>query len=440
MANVYISQAGAGSGTGTSWANRAPQSSFSSLEATMGAGDTMYIAGETITLTATWTVTGAKKNFIGVNPSTGVEDGSIAILDAVNTYANCISGNTYCLYKNIQAIRATSWGAIIGHSSIGWNLKASNNGHGLYTNSNGHFVFCEVSNNTGTGFGSASMGSFRYCKAIGNSRGFTGGISTAINCIAHANTLSGFIYFNVIEGCVVDGNGVGIDNQDNFIAFISRNSITNNTTGISTNTYATSLVYEDKNYFYNNTSKFGGTTSAIYSIGGSIDGASDPYNSRATDDFSPAIAAEMVNTQFTIGIINEVDNISFYNAGLNPPVPTSTVPTFAGIITFEPLSNGKFLVEWAAATGSVTSYDIYVRNAANPFTQKKISVDPTLTSAIIGTLGTMDTFFVGGQTYYCGVRANNSGTQDTNTVELSAICSGSEFIQRMNNTYPILKL
>lgn len=442
MASKWISQAGAGLADGSSFANRAPQSSYSSLLSGMSAGDFMYISGETITLTAVWTNNKNSVIHIGVNPTTGALDGSIAVLDAGNTYSTCLDGGTgyYNRYINIECIRSTSWAMSIGSHSIAYNCKARNSAQGFIGSSVCYFLHCTATNNTGYGFVNSSLGSFSYCQAIGNANGFYGGISTISNCLAHANTGFGVSNCTLVDSCVLDGNGTGMTNAGGYNSHVFRTSFTNNTTALTTNATATAWVAETENYFYNNTTKFGGTTSQIWSLGDSVDGSTDPYNARASDDFTPASDAPMLNTGYKYGWKQESVNISYLNSGLNPSLPTSTPPTFAGITGADPLTTGKFKIEWTAGTGTITGYDVYCWTATNPFAQKYISVDATLTSVIVSTLGDGETFFVGGQTYYFGVRANNNGTQDGNTVEISAICTGSEFVQRVNNTYPIITL
>jgi hypothetical protein len=429
---------------GTSFANRAPISDFVAQEAAVGAGEFLYFSAETITLTAVLNVTGNSKRFVGVNATTGAIDGSLAILDAANLRAYCIEAHTYnyCHYRHIEFIRATTYGLRPGSYGGMYNCSFRNNAGGAYQNDHGTYLNCKASNNTGYGIIANGNGDIGYCQVIGNARGVTMGLTSIVNSVVHNNSVHGIAYCTNVDGCVIDGNGKGIDNGSNYNAQVTRCSITNNTTGIQTNATGTSWVWENQNYFYNNTAKFGGTTSAIYSLGDSIDGASDPYTSLAGDDFTPAVAAEMINTVYRSGMSAEATNIQYLNAGLNPEIPSAAAPTFAGITKFEILSNNKFYVEWAAGTGTITSYDIYIRNATNPFSSTYLAmrVKSTVTSTIVHLQGDSITLLQGGTTYYCGVRADNCGSSDSNVVELSNVCSGAELIQRMTVTQPVISL
>ena len=154
--------------------------------------------------------------------------------------------------------------------------------------------------------------------------------------------------------------------------------------------------------------------------------------------------------EFTVPAVSAGDyDVYIENSdGLNIVVPngfeysSATAPVFAGITNFEILSNNKFFVEWSAGTGTITSYDIYIRNATNPFssTYLVMKVKPTVTKTIVHLQGDAITFLQGGTKYYCGVRADNCGTDDGNTVELSNRCSGAELVQRMTVTQPIISL
>ncbi len=442
MSNRWISQSGAGTLAGTSFANRAPISDFVAQEAAVGTGETLFFSAETITLPFALTRTGLQgKRFVGVNATTGMNDGSIAVLDAGNTYANCMLGGAYHHNENLEFIRATGTGFLMGTDDTSYNIKARNNGAvGILASASGGGAMTNVhtSNNTTNGV-TANFSSVTNLTSNGNSYGIRGSYGTIEGGVLYGNT-TGASKMLSIKNCVIDGNTTGVDNASAGITtLIKKCSITNNTTGLSTSAAVSDRISEAQNYFYNNTTKIGGTVANTFSLGGSIDGAIDPYVNRAGNNFKPSATAPGLNFATPIGLLSEATNISYENMGLNPDT-SSTAPTFAGITKFEILSNNKFYVEWAAGTGTITGYKIYVRNATNPFGQKPITVDSTLTSAIICTSGEMASFFQGGTTYYCGVRADNNGTNDGNTVELSNICSGAELIQRMTVTQPVISL
>jgi hypothetical protein len=439
MANRWIAQTGAGAADGTSFANRAHESSFVTMEAAVGSGEFLYISAETITLSGVWTITGVNKQLVGVNATTGADDGSIAILDAGNTHAHCVdaTNDNYTRLKNLELIRAFSDGLRCRKAFI-YNVKMRNNGgKGAHSSEMGTFENCHANNNSSHGL-HTEYGQIIYSQAIGNgATGLFGNYGIATECITHAN-VNGVFGGLQISRSVIDGNTNGVNNTmgGGWQISVCKCSITNNTTAITTD--SSDYINEEDNYFYNNTTKFGGTTANIISFGASQDGIVDPYVSQSTDNFAPSAGAPMKNRPIRVGMLADTNNISYLNSGLNPIIPSSSTPTFAGITGVEALTTGKFKISWSAGSGTITGYSIYIRNASSVFSQKFIQVDPTLTSAIISTLGDGTTFFVGGTTYYFGVRASNAGSEDSNTVEISEVCTGSETVQRVNNFNPVV--
>ena len=98
-----------------------------------------------------------------------------------------------------------------------------------------------------------------------------------------------------------------------------------------------------------------------------------------------------------------------------------STPTFAGITKAQILTGGLLKVSWAAGTGTITSYKIYVREAsASVFsdTYWVQSIDNAYTSTIIHLEADNATFLKPNTQYYVGVRAVNDTAEDSNTVTL----------------------
>lgn len=127
---------------------------------------------------------------------------------------------------------------------------------------------------------------------------------------------------------------------------------------------------------------------------------------------------------------------TFY--GLSPVSCTidSTPPTFGGITSVTPQSDGTFTVTWSAATSTKTPvrYEIYVSlgvvaSAALFVTANRVAFAPgLLTSWRVGWLRDQITYFINGQIYTFGVRAVDSQNYSSSNVQLitsTAIASGN---------------
>lgn len=351
MSNRWISQDGAGTLEGTSFANRAPISDFVAQEAAVASGEFLYFSAETITLPFVLTRTGEKKRYVGVNATTGINDGSMAVLDAGNTYANCITGANFSYLENIEAIRSTGNGLNGGGQDSLFNCKARNcGGDGIQTNTGGggSVQNCHASNNTGIGIDAHYTGA-GHCTSTGNGTGYYSEYAFFTKCIAYGNTL-GFNGGFLIDSSVIDGNTIGLSNVGRTrTCFITKSSITNNSTGISTDSAI--IVYENRNYFYNNTAKLGGTTANIFLIGGSIDGIIDPYINRAGGDFKPSATAPGLGFTTPFGLLSDPTNISYENMGLNP-APTPPAMTVTDINPATGLAGASIVITGTNFTGS----------------------------------------------------------------------------------------
>lgn len=119
----------------------------------------------------------------------------------------------------------------------------------------------------------------------------------------------------------------------------------------------------------------------------------------------------------------------------NGAVVNTSPPTFGGVASVVPNTDGSFTVNWAVATGAAAApirYEIFVSpgsvSAATLFTlSNRISVSSSaLTSARVFVLQDQTTYFVNGQTYTFGVRAVSAqNISDTNTVVLTSAAIGT---------------
>ncbi|MCP3683263.1 MAG: hypothetical protein GY861_11290 [bacterium] len=150
--------------------------------------------------------------------------------------------------------------------------------------------------------------------------------------------------------------------------------------------------------------------------------------------------------QFTIPSISAgVKDVYIENSdGANNLFPNgcevivSSAPTFGGITKWEACTNGVFALSWSAATGTVTNYNVYISESAITYSEVPLIFDDTVTEVYLKTLGDGTTFFKNGTTYYFAVRAENSGSEETNTVTASNVCVGAETIQKVQNTIAVV--
>ena len=110
--------------------------------------------------------------------------------------------------------------------------------------------------------------------------------------------------------------------------------------------------------------------------------------------------------------------LQIYATGIGTSAAAPTTPTFAGIVQSEILSGGFVKVSWAAATGTITGYKIYLREANSTLfsdTYWIATVPSGVTSTIICLEPDNDTFLKPNTEYRIGVRALNETIEDANT-------------------------
>jgi hypothetical protein len=448
MTTYYVDPASGGSDSGT-MAN--PWTDIQSAMNTVAAGDIVYCTGtQTLASSKTLQTAGtaaAYVEWIGTTPA-WADDGTKFIMDANSAAAFCVDAADidYQFFKNFEFKNATSDG-VGGVSTpdlyIYQNCDFNNNArYGVFSQRGGrnlHAANCSFNNNSSYGSFNG-LGSYSKCQFIGNGDyglRLSGGLAVS-NSLFHNNTNGGIYLITngpCISGCTIDGETIGI-NVANPPQGIVDCRITNCTTGITTTSAGASFI--GNCFFYGN-----GTD---YSTAGSVfvdsytrvsgDNTSDGYTDRASDDFTLTDGGEGTFVEVPIGDYSETTNLSYQTQGITPNPSPGGALTFVGISKFEILSNNKFYIEWAAATGGTpSSYNIYMDTSTGAFSNLVKKVPGTVTSTVVSLQSDNSTFVQGGTTYYCSVRAEDStGAEDTNVLELSNIASGSETIQRMTNT------
>ncbi len=433
MANWWIATSATGDGSGDSYAN-SQEGTTANIQAALDqltAGNTLTMEEGTYTLNAILDIDqnsgtkGTEINWIGVNDS-GVEDNSRFILDADSTAANCIkiNGPDSWIFKHFECINATSNGLVdatgVMSDSTFINISVSSNGASGILGANllreCTFSNCNFNNNTTHGHHNCQA-TFMYCQMLGN--GTDGGLGSYsyLHCLIHDNGGAGVNGTSTqdIIGCIIDGNGSDGISPPSDGAPIINNRLTNNTGwGVRVTNYS----YIDNNGLYNNT---GGTISGGVA-GTNVNLTADGYEDRGNDDFSLETDDEGIGVSRPIGLLSESTNIGYFTEGIPPTYGGAATPVFAGITVFEMLSDGVFWVDWAAGTGTIDYYDIFIRDgSASVFSAAYNvgSVRGTLTSTYVMMEADNDTLLQAGSTYYCGVRARNSGGSDSNTATLS---------------------
>jgi hypothetical protein len=454
MADYYTDTAGSNTAPYDTWVKAATDPQTVVDLAT--AGDTVYARG-TFTQAATLdfnTNNGTAANpimFIGMNAS-GVEDETLYTLDGNSAATNNILVNTrsYVMIKNVKGTNATSTGYNTSGNCINvslYNCEFLNSGlYGIFGNNTNYrntMIRVRSSNSSNIGiYNACREGELAFSEAIGS--GVQGIYLTTQNnchhCLAHNNANVGFQIQNsqsFVSYGIADGNtshGIQVASSQGLVSFC-RNT---NNGGYGLNHAGSTNLTSWKNSFFNNTS--GATNGNITAID-DVTLTSDGYTDRVNDDFSLATNGEGVGIETFVGATGYTTT-AYPTSGYPPQYSTAAAPTFAGITHFEILSNNKFYVQWTAASaGTVTSYRVYIRDGnSSVFATAYLSaeVDDLITSTIVHLEGGQSTLLKGGSTYHCGVKAANGETEDSNTVTLSNVCSGSELIQRQTNTNIII--
>ena len=148
----------------------------------------------------------------------------------------------------------------------------------------------------------------------------------------------------------------------------------------------------------------------------------------------PSILAFGRTTQATsaAGIPTAFDQLAPNGAVLSTFLSVQQVvtnPTFAGITSLTPQSNGSLLASWSAGTtpNPILEYDVYIQlgTATGLFSSGNKTRTTFGTSIYLFTLADSTTLLVAGSTYFVGVRARDPlGNVSVSTASLSATSTG----------------
>ena len=126
-----------------------------------------------------------------------------------------------------------------------------------------------------------------------------------------------------------------------------------------------------------------------------------------------------------------------YILGIGASSASPTKPTFGGITKLEAIGGGCFLAQWTTVTASATGIKIYVRQGSNDVFNEDYrvaEVKTTFSEYVLKTENDGSTFLTSDNTYYVGIRADNSGTTDDNTTVLDNNPGGSDsYIKVLNS-------
>lgn len=147
-----------------------------------------------------------------------------------------------------------------------------------------------------------------------------------------------------------------------------------------------------------------------------------------------SILAFGITTQATsaAGIPTAFDQLAPNGASLSTYLSIQQVltnPTFAGIVSLTPQSNGSLLASWAAGTtpNPILEYDVYIQlsTATGLFNSGNKTRTTFGTSIYLFTLADSTTLLVAGSTYFVGIRARDPlGNQSTSSASVSAVSTG----------------
>ena len=139
MANWYVSQSGAGTGTGTTYANRMSVSTFNGkASGTFSAGDTVYICGATSSQIQNKNMNGSTDNYILIR---GDYPGDLSSLRVSGGQAFRIDGNSWLHFDNVNFKGSASGGDNDGLLSNGAAANTANQpqlGHRRYSPHQSH--------------------------------------------------------------------------------------------------------------------------------------------------------------------------------------------------------------------------------------------------------------------------------------------------------------
>ena len=433
---MYVTVAGAGGKTGADWANAMGLAEFSTdVINSCEAGDIYYLLSGTYALTAHISTArdGSTSNYIKV---IGVSDEALteasgASRPVINTGIYRFEVDNYWYFRNLSFTGASTSVNVFKADNYTWainckcestvnNIPAANIDSGFIINcdfisalgysliGSGNLDGCYIKNGYNISLPRAGM--FFIINSIfdGGAVGINFAPSTQDYQIIH------------IRGCTIYGCTIGIDLTDALAANIRSNIIDTCTTGIDADATSESYILD-----YNN---FNGNTADVSNVTkGANATALDPqFVNAAGGNFAiqqPLLKGVGFRPSFNGTSTSYVDT-----GAVQTQEVVAALPTFAGITQLEAVGGGCLRASWAAGSGTITTYNVYIKEdndtALFTSTYLKMKIDSSSTEAIFRTDWTNEDFLNSTKTYYVGIRAENSGTEETNTESLSVVIQG----------------
>ena len=350
---------------------------------------------------------------VGANAS-GEIDGTLAVIDADSTAANCFNhdqaGYYYKRFRNLEIKNATSHGVLCNgntfalsyencwiHNNGGMGLSGyyytycflykclieNNSSYGAQIGGLTHVLFSEFKNNNNYQLYSVSQG----CCVFGSVFHGSGGTGVYHN-----------LYGSSIINCVLDGFATGgYFNRESVFALGNR--VTNCTNGLRFNTVRG--VFEDWNHFSNCTTDILNMSGGFSGGNSLLDQTADGYNDRDNDDFNPASDALLRRAMESLGYGSSLTNKFYITAGLSgDDVASEAVPDDPTGIAALKISSSSIRVSWDFSA-SANSFDVY-RATSQGGSYSKVG-------SAVTALYYDDSGLSASTTYYYKVKATNDG-------------------------------
>jgi hypothetical protein len=316
MATYYVDPAATGGGTGLNWTDAwtAPSDAL----ATVAPGDTVYLRGTYTPSGTYWNVTtagaaGAFIKWIGVN-SAGVDDGTPFVIDADSYGIGAITAYHY--FKNIEIKNGSNSGVYQNAGYVIFHkVYIHDCARGFQSKYYCVYIQCSVRNNTQYGWYGLNADALLFCDAIGNGTyGMSASsVSSVIGCIVANNTSDGIQVKSTSQAPitilqnVIDGNGgsaITDDNATTQIVIAILNRLTNSVEyGIHFDN-ASSIGFENFNFFLNNTIAPILDDGDLILGGDSLSAGTEGYTDRANDNFNLTDFATMRSTPLQVGCVD----------------------------------------------------------------------------------------------------------------------------------------
>lgn len=434
MPDRFVSALATGGGDGTSASPYTLAEGIAAINTnTLSVGETLWIKNDstytisTIAITATGNVF-AHKRFKGYNTAT--DDTGRATIVRTSTAASVFVDFNGSSYWNIEQIvfdsnsKGTSCLRLTTYI-IAINCEIKNATQygvtGISGATEGTCINCHSHHNTYSGFG-AGLRCINCYSELNLQDGFYGTTGFNVNCIARANSNNGFYYTDrsYQVNCIADANLY--DGFDLAAAHVLINSdIGNSRAGYYAidNTSALCGFISNVNFWNcaTNSRTIAGVRTYYALTSQYVETGSGDYTRNGTNLDGLGLA--------TIG-----GKSYDYNMNIGPyvaTVTTSVAATFSGITQLEAVGGGCLLAKWNTGTGTIATYNIYVRSGTNAIFNSSYllaKADSNTTEFIFRTEADNTTFLSSVNQYYVGVKAENAAGEDTNTSVLNISIEG----------------